>query len=138
MGTFSTEFRKQVATAGLTHLDDIAARADLIQESIHGEQVALIEPSHKVSYICHQCGGKPKDSTKGKSLLLFSGLCAYHATCPLALGVLKSHEWILKHRKIRSHKWILKHRKMGRTTTCSRTGGWPSQKLCATFLGPFL
>ena len=41
--------------------------------------------------------------------------------CPLALGVVRSQKWILKHQK-----------------TSSNSGGWPSQKLCATFLGPFL
>ena len=60
--TFPMELRKPVATAGLTNLDDIAARADRIQETIRGEQVADIESSHKVLSFCSQCGGKPKGS----------------------------------------------------------------------------
>ena len=56
---FPTELGKQVATAGLTDLDGIATRADHIQETIHGEQVASIESSHKVSSFHYQ-GGKPK------------------------------------------------------------------------------
>ena len=70
--TFPTKLRKQVANAGLNDLDDIAARADHIQETIHGEQVSSIESSHNVSSFRHQHGGKPKRSTKRKRAVLFS------------------------------------------------------------------
>ena len=59
-------------------MDDIAARADHIQETICVEQVAGIGSSHKVSFFRHQHGGKPKGSTKGKRPVIFSELCANH------------------------------------------------------------
>ena len=59
--TFPIALRKPVATAGLTDLDDIAARADVIQETIRGVQVGGIESSHKVSFFVVSMEANPRD-----------------------------------------------------------------------------
>ena len=56
--TLPMELRKQVASASLTDLDEIAKRADLIQESLKVGQLAAFTSSQKTttSHPSHQVG----------------------------------------------------------------------------------
>ena len=60
--TFPMELCKQVASAGLTDLDEIAKQADLIQESLKVGQLAAYSASQKTStsYPPHQVGRQPR------------------------------------------------------------------------------
>ena len=84
--TFPMELWKQVATVGLTGLDEIAKRADLIQESLKLEKLAAVSASQRssASSLCRQQSGQlggmdPKDE-RDKSFL---GVVCLFPTLPL-------------------------------------------------------
>ena len=81
--TFQMELCKQVASAGLTDLNEIAKQADLIQESLKDGQLVAFSSSQKTStsYPPHQIGMLPhgSDSKRGKRQLVLPDLWVYHA-----------------------------------------------------------